>query len=128
MSDGSLHLKLDRVLAVLEDQGKRQDEFEEVLRILTQGLRGLTPLFAQQREMLVLILNAATEEPAGDGELSGLIASIATSLNEQTENLNEIVRVLQSLPDVVESAASDGIRLAMAEAEPDEPHSNGHAV
>ncbi len=127
MSDGGLHLKLDRVLARLEDQGKRQDGFEDVLRILAEGLRGLTPLFAQQREMLVLILNAATNDPAEGSELTDMIGSIAKSLNQQAENLNEIMRALQSLPDIVESAATDGIRLAMAEAEPDELHDNGHA-
>ena len=127
MSDSSLHLKLDRVLARLEDQGKRQDGFEDVLRILTEGLRGLTPLFAQQREMLALILNAATQEPAEGSELTEALSKIGAALNEQGDHLGKIVQVLQSLPDVVESAATDGIRLAMAEAEPAEPHGNGQA-
>ncbi len=128
MSDHSLlHLKLDRVLARLEDQGKRQDEFEEVQRILAEGLRGLLPLFAQQREMLGLILNAATEEPAEGGELTDALSKIAAALNDQGAHLGKIVQTLQLLPDVVESAASDGIRQAMAEAEPDAPHGNGQA-
>ena len=127
MSDSSLHLKLDRVLARLEDQTKRQDEFEGVLRILTEGLRGWTPLFAQQREILALILNAATQEPAEGSELTEALSKIGAALNEQGDHLGKIVQVLQSLPDVVESAATDGIRLAMAEAEPAEPTGNGQA-
>ena len=125
--DSLLHLKLDRVLARLDDQGRRQDEFEEVQRTLAEGLRGLLPLFAQQREMLTLILNAAAEEPAEGSELTEALSKIGAALTEQGSHLGKIVQVLQSLPDVVESAATDGIRLAMAEAEPDELHGDGQA-
>ena len=129
MAEADLHLKLDRLLAGQEDQAAAMAELNLVLSMVLQGLNNLVPLLETHREMLGLIMQAATAEGGDDGELGKLLARIEAALTQQTADMSAIRVTLQRLPGQVEDAAIDGIRMAMGDGvDPDEPPpSNGQA-
>ena len=129
MAEADLHLKLDRLLAGQEDQAAAMTELNLVLSMVLQGLNNLVPLLETHREMLGLIMQAATAEGSDDGELGKLLARIEAALTQQTADMSAIRVTLQRLPGQVEGAAIDGIRMAMGDGmDLDEPPpSNGQA-
>ena len=129
MAEADLHLKLDRILAGQEDAAKERAELELVLSMLLQGVQNLIPLFGTQREMLQRLLEAASDETGGGGEITELIARIEAALTQQTADMSAIRVTLQRLPGQVEAAAIDGVRMAVGEGAdlPDEPPGNGQA-
>lgn len=129
MAEADLHLKLDRILAGQEDQAKATAELELVVSMLAQGLQNLVPLLGTQREMLQRLLEAASDEGGGGGEITELIARIEAALTQQTADMSAIRVTLQRLPGQVEAAAIDGVRMAVVEGMdlPDEPPGNGQA-
>ena len=129
MAEADLHLKLDRILAGQEDQATATAELNLVLSMVLQGVQGLVPLLRTLREMLQRLLEAASDETGGDGEMTKLIQRIEAALTQQTADMSQIRVTLQCLPGQVEAAAIDGVRMAVGEGVdlPDEPPGNGQA-
>ena len=130
MAEADLHLKLDRILARLDDQDRVMADHELALSILVQGVQKLVPLLGTQREMLQRVLEAASDDTGDGSEMAKLIGRIETALTQQTADLSQIRVTLQRLPGQVEAAAIDGVRMAVGEGVdlPDEPPGNGQAI
>ncbi|MDT8261884.1 hypothetical protein RQ832_01370 [Roseomonas sp. DSM 102946] len=72
--------KLDRILAGQEKQDRALADLEIAFGAVVQGVSGLMPLLSQQTELLSLIHEAATREPAGDGDLAEMLQKLLAAM------------------------------------------------
>ena len=119
-----LHLKLDRILAGQEQIAARQADTDAALEALIAGLTNLAQTMDVQRELLVKLAEAMSQEDAGT-ELHELIEGMTASLRQIQADGQAMQEALGRLPDVVSKAAQEGATLAMGGAidvpEPSEP-------
>ena len=80
MSEAMIGAKLDRILAGQEKQDRALADLEIAFGAVVQGVSGLVPLLSQQTELLGLIHQAATREPAGDGDLAEMLQKLLASM------------------------------------------------
>ena len=128
MAEADLHLKLDRILANQEAQSRQMADMAEASAVIVQAVQGLVPLLGTLREMLRILLDAASDESAGGNELAELIRRVEAQLKGQNETLEMIRAMLLRLPGEVKSATIDGVLLASGEGVPPRPRADGGAA
>lgn len=113
MTDASLHLKLDRVLAGLAALSSKQDELEEGQAALAAGLKLLRADLGDTRAAVQALAEAADEDPGGGGELAEALRGINGQLEQIAADGTRMVTVVNGLPRVLSDAAMDAVSLAM---------------
>lgn len=114
MTDASLHLKLDRVLAELAALSGKQAELEEGQTALVAGLELLRAEVGDTRAAVDALAEAA--DAGGDGELGETLTRIHEQLEQIAADGGRMVTVINGLPRAMSDAAMDAVRLALGEA------------
>ena len=112
MSDSTLHLKLDRILAGQEQILRRITDQDETIAILNAVLATLKDAVSTQTEVINRLSEAMSEE-AGGGDLQELIKSIAVSLKQIKEDGSGLQVMLGRLAPTIAQAAQDAVFMAM---------------
>jgi DNA-binding transcriptional regulator GbsR (MarR family) len=114
MSESTLHLKLDRILAGQDQILSRITEQDETTAILTATLATLNDSIGTQTEVINRLAEALSEE-AGSSDLHEAIKSIATSLKQIKEDGANMHVMLGRLAPAVAQAAQDAVFMAMGD-------------
>lgn len=112
MSDSTLHLKLDRILAGQEQILRRITDQDETIATLNAVLATLIETVGTQTEVINRLSEAMSEE-AGGGDLQELIKSIAVSLKQIKEDGSGLQVMLGRLAPTIAQAAQDAVFMAM---------------
>lgn len=113
----AVSLKLDKVLAEVEDSRAEVRELREAQGALTAGLVQLGRQVDTLGESIVALNEAVNaEDPEGQErakQLAGALKRIAENIKQLSEETVRVVTVMNGLPRAVSDAAMDGVRLAL---------------
>lgn len=124
MSDTTVHLKLDRLLAGQDRIIAGQTEQDATTRALIAGVENLAAGLDANRELLTQLAEAMSAEEGGE-ELRDLVLSITQHLEQIEADGGQVVALLTDLTPALERAAHDGVRLAMGDGIDIPPSGNG---
>lgn len=114
MAESDLHLKLDRILAGQASQQQAIAGLDNSVTSLAAGLSVLSDDLATQREILAKLVEAMSKEQEG-GEMRELLMRIEALLGQVAADGTQMVEVLNTLPNVISSAAIAGIQLVLSD-------------
>lgn len=114
MSDSTIHLKLDRILAGQEQILRRIADQDETIATLNAVLATLTDAVGTQTEVINRLSDAMSEELDG-GDTRELLKSIAASLKQIKEDGSETRVMLGRLAPTIAQAAQDAVFMAMGD-------------
>ena len=112
MAESDLHLKLDRILAILSVQQQALSDHDQSIMTLTAAMHSLSDDQATMRELLERLAEAMSQEQDGS-EMRDLITRIEAHMAQMVANGSKIAEAFNALPQAMADATTDGVRLAM---------------
>jgi phage I-like protein len=112
--DDRLEQKLELILAKLDDNTNAIRIQESVLSLVLASLNAIPPYLETHTEMLRQLMELAGDEDAkGDDSFQALMQRFEQLLTQQSRDLAQIRMALQNIPEQVETATAEGMKLAM---------------
>ena len=126
MAESDLHLKLDRILAILHAQQQAAHEHDQSIKALKAVMLTFSDTLETQSELLTQLAQAMSQEQDST-ELRDLIQKIEAHMARMVENSEHTLETLNALPQAMSEATADGVRLAMSNNGTNGNQENDHA-